>query len=132
MFVAELSQVTQADVLPLERSDSAISKPSRPTSTLAFWTVKSLEVVNTLTFGGVTAAQYPMEIYSKWLREFFTFVVPLSCVTYFPIVGILGINDPLGAPAWFLYVSPLSGFLFLSVSLVIWRVAERHYTSTGS
>jgi ABC-2 type transport system permease protein len=101
-------------------------------ATLAFWTVESLEVANTLTYGGVTAAQYPIEIYSNWLRGFFTFVVPLSCVAYFPIVGILGINDPLGAPKWFLYVSPLSGFLFLSTSLIIWRLGERHYTSTGS
>jgi ABC-2 type transport system permease protein len=101
-------------------------------ATLAFWTVESLEVANTLTYGGVAAAQYPIEIYSKWFRGFFTFVVPLSCVAYFPIVGILGINDPLGAPRWLLYVSPLSGFLFLSISLIIWRFGERHYTSTGS
>jgi len=101
-------------------------------ATLAFWTVESLEVANTLTYGGVTAAQYPIEIYSKWLREFFTFVAPLSCVAYFPIVGILGINDPLGTPQWFLDVSPLAGFMFLGASLMIWRLGERHYTSTGS
>ena len=101
-------------------------------ATLAFWTVESLEVANTLTYGGVTAAQYPIEIYSRWLREFFTFVVPLSCVAYFPIVGILDINDPLGAPRWFLYVSPLLGFAFLGISLMTWRLGERHYTSTGS
>jgi ABC-2 type transport system permease protein len=101
-------------------------------ATLAFWTVESLEIANTLTYGGVTAAQYPIEIYSKWLREFFTFVVPLSCVAYFPIVGILAIDDPLGAPQWFLDVSPLVGFVFLGASLSIWRLGERHYTSTGS
>src|SRR5215467_12110378 len=101
-------------------------------ATLAFWTVESLEVANTLTYGGVTAAQYPIEIYSKWFREFFTFVVPLSCVAYFPIIGILGINDPLGAPSWFLYMSPLSGLVFLSISLMTWHFGERHYTSTGS
>jgi viologen exporter family transport system permease protein len=101
-------------------------------ATLAFWTVESLEVANTLTYGGVYAAQYPIEIYSRWFREFFTFVFPLSCIAYFPIVGVLGISDPLGAPAWFLYVSPLAGCLFLGASLIIWRLGERHYTSTGS
>jgi ABC-2 type transport system permease protein len=101
-------------------------------ATLAFWTVESLEVANTLTYGGVFAAQYPIEIYSKWLRKFFTFVVPLSCVAYFPIVGILAINDPLGAPTWFLHVSPLAGFVFLAASLAIWRLGVRHYTSTGT
>jgi ABC-2 type transport system permease protein len=53
-------------------------------ATLAFWTVESLEVANTLTYGGVAAAQYPIEIYSDWFRGFFTFVVPLSCVATSP------------------------------------------------
>jgi ABC-2 type transport system permease protein len=101
-------------------------------ATLAFWTVESLEVANALTYGGVAAAQYPIEIYSRWFRQFFTFVAPLSCVAYFPIVGILGVNDPLGAPGWFLDVSPLLGFIFLGAALMIWRIGERHYASTGS
>jgi len=101
-------------------------------ATLAFWTVESLEVANTLTYGGVAAAQYPLEIYHNWFRQFFTFVVPLSCVAYFPIVGILGIDDPLGAPRWFLYLSPLFGFVFLAMALIAWRLGERRYASTGS
>jgi len=101
-------------------------------ATLAFWTVESLEVANTLTYGGVAAAQYPIAIYSEWLWKFFTFVAPLACVAYFPIVGILGVDDPLGAPEWFLSASPLAGFVFLGVALLIWRLGERHYTSTGS
>jgi ABC-2 type transport system permease protein len=101
-------------------------------ATLAFWTVESLEVANALTYGGVFAAQYPIEIYARWLRQFFVFVVPLGCVAYFPVVGILGIDDPLGAPRWLLHASPLAGFVFLAVALLIWRLGVRHYTSTGS
>jgi ABC-2 type transport system permease protein len=101
-------------------------------ATLAFWTVESLEVVNALTYGGVFAAQYPVEIYSRWLQRFFIFVVPLACIAYFPVVGILGIDDPLGAPTWFLHASPLAGFVFLALALMIWRLGVRHYTSTGS
>jgi ABC-2 type transport system permease protein len=101
-------------------------------ATLGFWTVESLEVGNTLTYGGVFAAQYPMEIYARWFRQFFMFIVPLSCVAYFPIVGILGIRDPLGAPTWFLHASPLIGFVFLGAALVMWGVGVRHYTSVGS
>jgi ABC-2 type transport system permease protein len=101
-------------------------------ATLAFWSVESLEVANTLTYGGVFAAQYPIEIYSRWFREFFTFIVPLSCVAYFPIVGVLGIDDPLGTPTWFLYLSPLAGLLFLAAAVVLWGRGVRHYTSSGS
>ena len=34
-------------------------------ATLAFWTVESLEIANTLTYGGVEAAQYPLDIYAR-------------------------------------------------------------------
>ena len=101
-------------------------------ATLAFWTIESLEIANTLTYGGVCAAQYPLQIYAKWMRQFFTFIVPLACVAYFPIVGVLGIADPLGAPPWLLYASPLAGPAFLLLALGVWRLGERHYTSTGS
>jgi ABC-2 type transport system permease protein len=101
-------------------------------ATLAFWTVESLEVANTLTYGGVAAGEYPLDIYARWFRRFLTFVVPIACVTYYPILAILRRPDPLGAPAWFLEVSPAIGFLFLGMALWVWRFGVRHYTSTGS
>jgi viologen exporter family transport system permease protein len=101
-------------------------------ATLCFWSVESLEIGNTLTYGGMLAAQYPMSIYSGWFRDFFTLVVPVACVAYFPIVGVLGIEEPLGAPQWLLYASPLAGFVFLAAALVGWQFGVRHYTSTGS
>ena len=62
-------------------------------ATLAFWTVESLEIANTLTYGGVEAAQYPLDIYARWFRNFLTFVVPLGCVSYFPVAAVLGRAD---------------------------------------
>ena len=64
---------------------------------MSFWTTESLEIMNTLTYGGVETAQYPMAIYQKHFRRFFTFVVPLAMVTYFPILAILDVPDPLGS-----------------------------------
>ncbi len=101
-------------------------------ATLAFWTTETLEIMNTLTYGGVESAQYPMAIYHATFRRFLTFVVPLACVSYFPVVGVLGVADPLGSPRWLQYLAPLSGILFLSACLVLWRWGVRHYTSTGS
>ncbi len=57
---------------------------------MSFWTTESLEIMNMLTYGGVETAQYPMAIYQKYFQRFFTFVVPLAMVTYFPILAILG------------------------------------------
>ncbi len=101
-------------------------------ATLSFWTIESLEIMNALSYGGVEAAQYPMAIYQKYFRHFFTGVVPLSCVSYFPVVGVLGIDDPLGSPEWFQVLSPAAGIVFLLVCFQIWRIGVRHYTSTGS
>jgi viologen exporter family transport system permease protein len=101
-------------------------------ATMAFWTVESLEIANTMTYGGVQAAQYPMDIYAGWFRKLMTFVVPLACISYFPVVGILGLEDPLGSSLVFQIASPAIGFLFLFVSFGVWQLGVRHYTSTGS
>ena len=100
--------------------------------TLAFWTVESLEIVNVISYGGVEAAQYPLNIYAAWLREFLIFVIPIGCVAYFPVVAALGRPDPLGAPFWLMAASPAVGFLFLGVCLWIFGFGVRRYTSTGS
>jgi ABC-2 type transport system permease protein len=101
-------------------------------ATLAFWTVESLEVANILSYGGVEAAQYPLDIYVRWLRDFLTFIVPLGCIAYFPVAAVLGRADRTGAPPWVLPLTPLVGFLFLALSLWMWRLGVRRYTSTGS
>jgi ABC-2 type transport system permease protein len=101
-------------------------------ATLSFWTIESLEIANTLTYGGVEASQYPLDIYARWFRQLLIFVVPLACVGYFPVVRILGHHESLGVPGWLSSVSPLMGFLFLAVALRVWRIGVRHYRSTGS
>ena len=102
-------------------------------ATLAFWTTETLEIVNTVTYGGTETAQYPLTIYRSWFRKFFTFVVPLACISYFPALAILGRPDPIvGSPIWFRWAAPLIGILFLIISLQIWKFGVRYYRSTGS
>ncbi|MDH3601300.1 MAG: ABC-2 family transporter protein [Candidatus Tectomicrobia bacterium] len=99
---------------------------------LSFWTIESLEIMNVLTYGGLESAQYPLSIYHVAFRRFFTLVIPLACISYFPIVGVLGIADPLGSPALFQWLSPSVGVGFLLLALQLWKMGVRHYTSTGS
>ncbi|MGF1964493.1 MAG: ABC transporter permease [Aulosira sp. DedVER01a] len=101
-------------------------------ATLTFWTIESLEIMNILTYGGVETAQYPLSIYSKWFQRFFTFLIPLGCVSYFPLLAVLEKEDNFLVPLWFCYVSPIAGILFLIVALQLWKVGERYYCSTGS
>jgi len=101
-------------------------------ATLAFWTTETLEIMNTVTYGGVETTQYPISIYHPWFRRLFTFGVPLACVSYFPSLAIMGVADPLGSPVWFGYVCPAIGVAFLVVTLQVWKFGVRHYLSTGS
>lgn len=97
-------------------------------ATLAFWTVNTLEIVNTVTYGGVETAQFPIDIYRPWFRAVFTWVIPLACINYFPLHDLLrGGGQPLAG-----WAAPAVGFVFLLVSLRIWRLGVSHYTSTGS
>ena len=101
-------------------------------ATLAFWTTETLELMNTMTYGGVETTQYPINIYRPWFRNFFTFGIPLACVSYFPAIAIMGVPDPLGTPLLFQFVAPMIGIAFLVGSLQVWRIGVRHYLSTGS
>jgi len=94
-----------------------------------FWTVQALEVVNIFTDGGREMAQYPLNIYEKWVTRFFTFVIPFSCVSYIPLMYVLDKRE--GDPLLWLLV-PFSGVLFLLPCLLLWRFGVRHYRSTGS
>ena len=108
-------------------------------ATAAFWTVESLEVMNTVTYGGTEVGSYPLSIFNEWVRRFFTFVVPLACVIYYPALTILGRGPGTAggggggaAVPVFGWFSPVVGVVFLIASLRIWRIGVRHYRSTGS
>lgn len=96
---------------------------------LAFWTTETLEIMNILTFGGTEAGRYPMTIYNSWFRHFFTFIVPLACVSYYPVLTIL--QRPEASP-WAGWMSPFMSIAFLVLSLGFWNFGVSCYRSTGS
>lgn len=101
-------------------------------ATLAFWTIETLELMNTVTYGGVETSQFPLSIYRPWFRGLFMTVIPLACMNYFPAHALLGRAEALGTPTVWHWTAPLVGFLFLAVCLQVWKVGVRHYCSTGS
>jgi ABC-2 type transport system permease protein len=101
-------------------------------ATMCFWTVESLEVMNALTYGGTEAAQYPLSLYRRWFRDFFTVVVPLAFVSYVPAGVLLERATTPVLPDVVRWCSPLAGVAFLAACLVVWRFGERRYVSTGS
>lgn len=98
-------------------------------ATISFWLVETLELMNIATYGGVQSGQYPISIYNQGFRMFFTFVIPLGCVVYYPIATLL---QKEGLPFWLGVLAPLAGIIFLFLSFNFWNLGVRHYRSTGN
>ena len=97
-------------------------------ATLSFWTVETLELMNITTYGGVECGQYPMSIYNPGFRLFFTFIIPLACVAYYPIAAML---QQEALPLWLGVLAPFAGIAFLFLSCKLWHLGVNHYHSTG-
>lgn len=98
-------------------------------ATLSFWTIQGLEIANIFTDGGREMAQYPLNIYQKWVTRFFTFVIPFGSVNYLPLLYLL---DKGGKDEWLYMLAPLAGILFILPCIFVWVFGVRHYRSTGS
>jgi ABC-2 type transport system permease protein len=96
-------------------------------ATLAFFTTQGLEITNTITYGGIETAKYPLSIYDKWFARFFTYVIPLACMNFLPAMVIIGRSNSLAG-----WLSPLVGPAFLGLSLKLWGFGVRHYRSVGA
>ncbi len=101
-------------------------------STITFWTVESIEVMNTLTYGGSFATSHPMHIYPNWIIRFFTFIVPAIFLTYFPAIYILDLPNPLQYPTFSYFLSPFAGVAVLLVGRAFWHFGIQYYQSTGN
>lgn len=102
------------------------------TSSLAFWTVETQEIANAFTYGGNTLTSYPIDVFGGVLRRIVVFVVPLAFVAYVPAAELLDKPMPLGLPRAVAWMSPLVAAAAVVVARAVWRLAIRHYRSTGS
>ena len=96
-------------------------------ASLCFFTIEGLEFMNIFTDGGRELGRYPLGIYGNAVLRFFTFVVPLAMVQYYPLLYLTGRDSRA-----IIGLCPLAGFLFLIPSWILWKIGVRHYTSTGS
>jgi ABC-2 type transport system permease protein len=102
------------------------------TGTVAFWWIDSGEFGNSFTYGGRDFAAYPIGVYGSVFRRIFAYGLGLGFAGYFPALLLLGRPDPLGAPAWFGWMTPVVGVAACAVATLLWRAGIRRYRSTGS
>jgi ABC-2 type transport system permease protein len=101
-------------------------------ATSTFWTVQRVEIINIFTYGGTELVSYPMTIYTTWMRRFFTYIVPMIFINYYPALYFLGKPDPLQGPAYAPFLAPIAGIGMLAAALAFWGFGLRHYASTGT
>lgn len=98
---------------------------------LCIYSVKSVELSNTLTYGGRSACQYPVDSFPGIIRILFTVIAPFALVMHVPASQILG-KSIFGWPLYAAFLAPLSGIAVYAVMSVLFGRAIRHYRSTGS
>lgn len=101
-------------------------------STVTFWTIERVEMMNIVTYGGREVISYPMDIFPRWMRRIYIFVIPFIFFNYYPGLYLLGKPDPLGLPAVSPFLAPFIGVVFLFLTLKFWKFGVNHYQSTGT
>ena len=96
-------------------------------ASLCFFTIEGLEFMNIFTDGGKEFGAYPIGVYGKRILRFFTYIVPLAMVQYYPFLYLTGKTENIMC-----IFTPLASFVFLVPCCVLWRIGVRHYKSTGS
>ena len=95
------------------------------------YAVKSVELVNALTYGGRSACEYPVDAYPGPLRILFTAVAPFALTLQQP--GSVILDKPLfDWPVWTAFISPLSGIVIFGLVWLWFQQTMRHYRSAGS
>lgn len=98
---------------------------------VAVHSVKSIEAVNVLTYGGRSACQYPIDVYPRPLKLLFMVVAPYALTLHAPVSFILD-KMLFGWPAYWAFLTPLVGLFFFLLMYLLFRRALLFYRSTGS
>jgi ABC-2 type transport system permease protein len=101
------------------------------TAALNMWTIETTQFGNAFTYGGNFLSQYPIDIYGAWLRRVFAYLLPVAFVNYFPSLYVLGRPSDVADPV-LRFLSPGVALVSALAAGAVWRLAIRHYRSTGS
>ena len=91
----------------------------------SFWTYRSNDVIWSF-YKIYTFAQYPIDIYNKFIKILITVILPFAFVAYYPTMNYLGLNK------YMIYVSPIIAIILWIIAVKVWNWALNKYRSTGN
>ena len=95
-------------------------------SIAGFWTYKSNEVVWSV-FQLHKLAEYPIEIYNKFIRILITFILPFALTAYYPTLDYLGLSE-----SNLIYIILFVVIFVWIIAIKVWNWALKKYRSTGT
>jgi ABC-2 type transport system permease protein len=96
-------------------------------ATFCFFTIEGLEFMNIFTDGGREFGKYPFSVYGEKILAIFTYLIPLACAQYYPLLYLTGKRES----GWYICTT-LGCVVFFCVCCGIWKIGVRNYRSTGS
>lgn len=94
-------------------------------SIASFWTYRSNEVIWSF-YRIYTFAQYPIDIYNKFIKLLVTAILPFAFVAYYPSMSYLGMNTKM------IYIAPVIMMILWFLAIKVWNLALNKYRSTGT
>lgn len=94
-------------------------------SIASFWTYRSNEVIWSF-YRVYTFAQYPLDIYNKFIKILITAILPFAFVAYYPSMNYLGMNSKM------IYIAPIIMTILWVIAIKVWNLALNKYRSTGT
>ena len=94
-------------------------------SIASFWTYRSNEVIWSF-YRIYTFAQYPLDIYNKFIKLLITAILPFAFVAYYPTMNYLGMNSKM------IYIAPIIMVILWIIAIKVWNKALSKYRSTGT
>lgn len=94
-------------------------------SIASFWTYRSNEVIWSF-YRIYTFAQYPLDIYNKFIKLLITAILPFAFVAYYPTMNYLGMNSKM------IYIAPIIMVILWIIAIKVWNMALSKYRSTGT
>lgn len=91
----------------------------------SFWTYRSNEVIWSF-YRVYTFAQYPIDIYNKFIKFLITAILPFVFVAYYPAMNYLGMDSKM------FYIAPVILIILWFLAIKLWNLALNKYRSTGS
>ena len=97
-------------------------------SAASFWTIQALDWIYIFTNISYQVVKSPPELLPRWLKNMFIYIMPMMVFCYFPAASVCG----WGLPTVLGWLALPAGAAFFGLSLLMWKVGVRHYSSTGS